>query len=90
MDLPEVRKLLGCFRNCIHQGLFEIVCIIQSLVKRPKSEGKPALRLSNLSDFNCKDKPFVRDCRGAFKHRKFGSIVFEDLGLIQDEKGKED
>lgn len=52
----------------VFKGLFEIVCIIQSLVKRPKSEGKPALQLSNLSDFNCKDKPFVKDCRGAFKH----------------------
>lgn len=27
----------------VFKGLFEIVCIIQSLVKRPKSEGKPAL-----------------------------------------------
>lgn len=50
------------------KGLFEKVHMIQSLVKRPKSGGKPALRLSNLSDFNCKDKPFVKDCRGAFKH----------------------
>lgn len=60
------------------------------LLKRPESEGKPALQLSNSSAFNCKDKPFVKDCRGAFKHQKFGSTVSEDLGLIQDEKGKED
>lgn len=52
----------------VFKGLFEKVHIIQSLVKRAKSEGKPALQLSNLSDFNCKDKPFVKDCRGAFKH----------------------
>lgn len=74
----------------VFKGLFEKVHIIQSLVKRPKSEGKPALQLSNLSDFNCKDKPFVKDCRGAFKHWKFGSTVSEDLHLIQDETGKED
>lgn len=71
------------------KGLFEKVHI-QCLVRSPKSEGKPALQLSNLSDFNCKDKPFKKDCRGAFKHWKFGSTASEDLGLIQDEKRKKD
>jgi len=51
----------------VFKGLFEKVRIIQSLVKGPESESKPALWLSNLSDFNCEDKPFVKDCRVAFK-----------------------
>lgn len=72
------------------KGLFENVYIIQSFVKRPKFESKTALWLSNLSDLNCKLKPFVKNCRGAFKHWKFGFTISEDLGLIQDEKGTED